>query len=104
MHGCGNGVVPVVAERTGPRTVFLRRGWKIFAHAHSLLDRHVLRFKKVAEKTLSVKLYGSSGVRLGCNEESSSGTESLSSRENSEERMGDDDSGSGSGPSQSISA
>ncbi|KAE8820940.1 l-ascorbate oxidase-like protein [Hordeum vulgare] len=97
MHGCGNGVVPVVAERTRPQTVFLSRGWKSFARAHSLWDRHVLCFKKVAENTLFVKLYRSSGARLGCCEESSSGIESLSSCENSEERTDDDDSGSGSG-------
>ncbi|KAE8776613.1 l-ascorbate oxidase-like protein [Hordeum vulgare] len=104
MHGCGNGAMPVVAERTGPWTLFLDRGWKSFARSHNLWDRHVLRFKKVAQNTLSVKLYGSSGARLGCCEQSSSGTESLSSRENSEERTDDDDSGSGSGPSQSIFA
>ncbi|KAE8803230.1 l-ascorbate oxidase-like protein [Hordeum vulgare] len=104
MHGCGNGDVLVVAERIGSRTLFLGRGWKSFTRAHNLWDRHVLRFKKVAEKTLSVKLYGSSGARLGCCEESLSETRSLSSCESGEERTDDDDNGSGLGPSQSISA
>ncbi|KAE8806615.1 l-ascorbate oxidase-like protein [Hordeum vulgare] len=104
MHGCGNGAVPVVAERTGPRTLFLSRGWKSFARAHSLWHRHVLRFKKMAENTLPVKLYGSSGACLSCCEESSSGTECPSSLGSSEEGTGDDDKGSRSGPLQSLSA
>ncbi|KAE8803429.1 l-ascorbate oxidase-like protein [Hordeum vulgare] len=104
MHGCGNGVVPVVAERTGPRTLFLGRGWKSFARAHSLWNGHVLRFKKLADNMLSIKLYGSSSARLGCCEESSSGTESPSSRGSDEQGKDGDDSGSGSGPPQTLSA
>ncbi|KAE8770678.1 l-ascorbate oxidase-like protein [Hordeum vulgare] len=104
VNGCGNGAVPVVAERTRPWTLFLGRGWKSFARAHNLWDRHVLRFKKVAENTLFVKLYGSSGARLGCCEESSSGTESPSSRGCSEEGTGDDDTRRRSGSLQSLSA
>ncbi|KAE8787557.1 l-ascorbate oxidase-like protein [Hordeum vulgare] len=102
MHGCGNGAVPVVAERTRPQTLFLGRRWKSFAYAHSLWDWHVLRFKKMAGNMLSVKLYGSSGAHLGCCEESSSGTKSPSSRGSSEEGTDDDDSGSGSGPLQTL--
>ncbi|KAE8798263.1 l-ascorbate oxidase-like protein [Hordeum vulgare] len=104
MHSCGNGAVPVVVERTGPRTLFLGRGWKSFARVHSLWYRHILRFKKMAGKVLSVKLYGSSGACLGCCEESSRKTERPSSRGSGEDTMDDDDSGSGSGPLQTLSA
>ncbi|KAE8820519.1 l-ascorbate oxidase-like protein [Hordeum vulgare] len=104
MHGCSNGAVPVVVELTGPRTLFLGRGWKRFARAHSLWDKHVLRFKKIADNMLSIKLYGSSGARLGCCEESSSGTKSPSLHGSDKEGMEGDDSGSGSGPWQTLSA
>ncbi|KAE8766434.1 l-ascorbate oxidase-like protein [Hordeum vulgare] len=104
MHGCGNGAVPVVVEHNGPRTLFLGRGWKSFADAHDLWDRHVLRFKRMADNVLSIKLYRSSGARLNCCEESSSGTESPSSRGSDQEGTDGDDSKSGSGPLQTWSA
>lgn len=81
VHGCGNGAVPVAVEQPGPRLLVLGRGWKSFARAHNLWDGHVLRFKMMADNLLSVKIYGSLGVRLSCCKESSSGTESPSSRE-----------------------
>ncbi|KAE8820507.1 L-ascorbate oxidase-like protein [Hordeum vulgare] len=76
VHGRANGAVPVTVEQPGPRLLFLGRGWKSFARAHNLWDGHVLCFKMMEDNPLSVKIYGSSGVRLGCCEESSSGTDS----------------------------
>ncbi|KAE8809408.1 l-ascorbate oxidase-like protein [Hordeum vulgare] len=81
VHGCGNGAVPVVVEQPRPRLLFVGRGCKSFARAHNLSDGHVLHFKMMADNLLSVKIYGSSGVRLNFCEESSSGTESPSSYE-----------------------
>ncbi|KAE8821837.1 l-ascorbate oxidase-like protein [Hordeum vulgare] len=86
MHGCGNGAVPVAVEPPGPRFLFLDRGWNSFARAHNFWDGHVLRFKMMADNLLSVKIYGSSGARLDCCEEGSSGTDSPSSRESGEDR------------------
>ncbi|KAE8821803.1 l-ascorbate oxidase-like protein [Hordeum vulgare] len=104
MHGCGNGAVLVVMERTGPQTLFLGHGWKSFARTHSLWDRHVLHFKKMAGNMLSVKLYQRSRARLDCCEESSSGTESPSLPGSRKEGTDDDDIGSGSGRLQTYSA
>ncbi|KAE8806595.1 l-ascorbate oxidase-like protein [Hordeum vulgare] len=77
VHGCCNGAVPVTVEQPGPRLLFLGRGWKSFARAHNLWNGHVLRFNMMADNLLSVKIYWSSGVRLGCCEETSSGTDNL---------------------------
>ncbi|KAE8783116.1 l-ascorbate oxidase-like protein [Hordeum vulgare] len=85
VHGCGNGTVTVAVEQSGPRLLFLCRGWKSFAHDHNLWDRHVLCFKMMADNLLSIKIYEISGARLGCCEESSSGTDSPSSRESDED-------------------
>ncbi|KAE8806757.1 L-ascorbate oxidase-like protein [Hordeum vulgare] len=85
VHGYGNGTVPVVVEQPGLRLLFLVRGWKSFARSHNLWDGHVLRFKMMSDNLLFVKIYGISGVRLGCYKESSSGTESPSSHEGNEE-------------------
>ncbi|KAE8811128.1 L-ascorbate oxidase-like protein [Hordeum vulgare] len=93
VHGCGNGAVTVAVEQPRPQLLFLGRGWKSFARAHNLWDGHVLRFKMMADNLLSVKIYGSSGVRLSCCKESSSNTESPSSREG--DLDGTDGSGSG---------
>ncbi|KAE8790446.1 l-ascorbate oxidase-like protein [Hordeum vulgare] len=100
VHGCDNGVVPVVVEHPGPRLLCLGRGWKSFARAHNLWDGHLLRFKMTADNLLSVKLYESSGARLGCCEESSSGTDTLSSSGGDEERSDGSDSRDGSDPRQ----
>ncbi|KAE8811755.1 l-ascorbate oxidase-like protein [Hordeum vulgare] len=93
VHGGGNGAVPVVVEQPGPRILFLGRGWKRFVCAHNLWDGHILRFKMMTDNLLSVKIYESSGVRLSCCEESSSGTESPSSRESDEDGADGSDSG-----------
>ncbi|KAE8782369.1 l-ascorbate oxidase-like protein [Hordeum vulgare] len=98
VHGCGNGAVLVVVEQPGPRLLFLDRGWKSFACAHNLRDGHVLRFKMMADNLLSVKIYGSSGVRQSSYEASSNRTESPSSRESDEDGTDGSDSGYGSDP------
>ncbi|KAE8806106.1 l-ascorbate oxidase-like protein [Hordeum vulgare] len=100
VHGCRNGAVPVAVEQPGPRFLFLGRGWKTFARAHNLRDGHVLRFKMMVDNLLSHKIYGSSGVCRSCCEESSSGTESPSSREGDEDRTDGRDIGYGSDPRQ----
>ncbi|KAE8774433.1 l-ascorbate oxidase-like protein [Hordeum vulgare] len=79
VHGCGNAAVPVTMEQPGPRLLFLDRGWKSFARARNLWDERILHFKMMADNLLSVKVYRSSGVRLGCCEKISSGTGSPSS-------------------------
>ncbi|KAE8816703.1 L-ascorbate oxidase-like protein [Hordeum vulgare] len=74
-----------------PRVMFLRHGWKTFARAHNFITRHVLRFKLVEADMLSVKIYGHSGARLGCCEESSSDTKSSSSSDSDKEDNADED-------------
>ncbi|KAE8795379.1 l-ascorbate oxidase-like protein [Hordeum vulgare] len=100
VHGCGNGAVSVAVEHPGPRLLFLGCGWKSFARAHNLSDWHVHRFKMAVDKLLSIKLYGSLGARLGCCEESSSGTDNPSSSGDGEEGSDDSDSGDESDPRQ----
>ncbi|KAE8815078.1 l-ascorbate oxidase-like protein [Hordeum vulgare] len=100
VHGCGNGVVPVVVEHPRPQLLFLDRGWKSFARAHNLWDGHVLRFKMTVDNLLSVKLYGSSGACLGCCEEISRSTDNPSSYGGDEEGSDGSDSGDGSDPRQ----
>ncbi|KAE8790989.1 l-ascorbate oxidase-like protein [Hordeum vulgare] len=100
VHVCSNGAVPVAVEQPGPRLLFLVRGWKSFARAHNLWDGNVLRFKMMADNLLSDKIYGSSGVRLSCCEESSSGTGSPSSRGSDEDGTDGSDDGYGSDPRQ----
>ncbi|KAE8812454.1 l-ascorbate oxidase-like protein [Hordeum vulgare] len=84
-YDCSHGAMQVNVEYPKRHSMLLERGWKAFARAHNLKDGHVLRFKMMADNLLSVKLYGSSGVRLSCCEESSSGTESPSSCGSDEE-------------------
>ncbi|KAE8786025.1 l-ascorbate oxidase-like protein [Hordeum vulgare] len=98
VHVCGNGAVPVAVEHLGPRLLFLGRGWKSFARAHTLGDGHVPRFKMTADNLLSVKLYGSSGARLDCCEESLSEIDSPSSCGGDEEGSDGSDIGDGSDP------
>ncbi|KAE8769836.1 l-ascorbate oxidase-like protein [Hordeum vulgare] len=100
VHGCGNGAIPVFVEQPGPRLPFLGRGLKSSARAHNLWDGHILCFKMMADNLLSVKIYGSSGVRLACCEESSGGTVSPSSREGDEDGTDSRDNGYGSDPRQ----
>ncbi|KAE8809455.1 l-ascorbate oxidase-like protein [Hordeum vulgare] len=87
-YGFSHGAMQVHVEYPKRRSMFLGRGWKAFAHAHSLEDGHILRFKLAEDDMLSVKFYGRSGVHLGCCEESSSGTECPSSSDSDEEDNG----------------
>ncbi|KAE8790837.1 L-ascorbate oxidase-like protein [Hordeum vulgare] len=98
VHDCGNDTVLVTVEQPGPRLLFLGRAWKSFARAHNLLDGHVLHLKMMVDNLLSVKIYWSSGARLGCCEGSSSGTDSSSSHDSYEDGSDGRDDKHGSGP------
>ncbi|KAE8810743.1 l-ascorbate oxidase-like protein [Hordeum vulgare] len=91
VQGCCNGTVYADVEYPTHCVMFLRRGWKIFVHAHNFMAGHVLRFKLVEADMLSVKIYGDLGSRLGCCEESSSDAESSSSSDSNEEGSANDD-------------
>ncbi|KAE8806135.1 l-ascorbate oxidase-like protein [Hordeum vulgare] len=98
VHGCGNGAVPVTVKKLGPRLLFLSHGWRGFTHSHNLCDGHVRCFKLMVDNLLSIKIYGSSGARLGFCEESPSGTDIPSSRESNEDRSDASDDEYGSDP------
>ena len=92
MRGCGDGSTRVDVDTPAPHVMYLRCGWKTFAHAHSFTEGHILHFKLMESGLLSVKIFGSSRVRLGCCVESSTNDESSSSSESDEEDSdGDDD-------------
>ena len=92
MRGCGNGSIRVDVAFPGPHVTYCRRGWKTFARAHSLSEGDVLHFKLMEDGFLSVKVFGSSGARLGCCAESSTDDESSSSSDSDEEdTSGEDD-------------
>ena len=55
---------------------------------------HVLQFKLVESDLLSVKVFGRSGIRLGCCAESSTNDESSSSSDGDEEGTDGEDDGS----------
>ena len=71
--------------------MYLRRGWKTFARAHSLSEGHVLQFKLMENGLLSVKVFGRSGICLGCCTESSTDGESSFSSDNDEEDSDNND-------------
>ncbi|KAE8785818.1 l-ascorbate oxidase-like protein [Hordeum vulgare] len=73
-HDCYNRAVQVDVEYLECCVLLLGNGWKSFARAHNLMDSHVLRLKMMEADLLSVKIYGRSGARLSCCEESSSRT------------------------------
>ncbi|KAE8798132.1 L-ascorbate oxidase-like protein [Hordeum vulgare] len=80
----------VHVEYSKPHSMLLGHGWKAFARAHALEDSYVLRFKLMEARTLFIKFYGRSSVRLGCGEEGSSGVErSASSGSDGEGGSGD---------------
>ncbi|KAE8812739.1 l-ascorbate oxidase-like protein [Hordeum vulgare] len=87
-YDCSHGTMKVNVEYPKRRSMLLGRGWKAFARAHNLEDGHVLRFRLAKDDMLCVKFYGRSGVRLGCCEESSSGTKCPSSSDSDEEDSG----------------
>ncbi|KAE8820501.1 l-ascorbate oxidase-like protein [Hordeum vulgare] len=92
MHGCYNSVVYAGTEYPAPRVMLLRRGWNTCARAHNFMEGHDLCFKLVEADMLSFKIYGCSGARLGCCNESSSKAESSSSNDSDEEDNADGDS------------
>ena len=57
MRGCGNGSMWVDVDFPAPHVMYLRRGWKTFARAHSLSEGLVLHFKLMENGLLSVKLW-----------------------------------------------
>ena len=93
MRGCGNGNIRVNVDFPTPPVMYFRRGWKTFARAHSLSEGHVLHFKLMEGGSLSVKVFGSSGARLGCCSENSTDDESSSSSDSDEEDSDGDDGG-----------
>ncbi|KAE8775424.1 l-ascorbate oxidase-like protein [Hordeum vulgare] len=97
-HGCCNGVLHVDVEYPERQVLLLGHRWKSFARAHNLWDGHILHFKMVEADLLSVKIYGSSRVLLSYCKQSSSGTESPSSRESDEEVSDGSSNGDGSEP------
>ena len=42
MRGCGNGSMRVDVDFPAPHVMLFPRGWKTFAHAHSLSEGHIL--------------------------------------------------------------
>ena len=94
-RGCGNGGMWVDVDFPAPHVMYLCRGRKTFARAHSLLVGHVLQFKLMESSLLSVEIFGCSGILLGCCAESSTGGESASMSESDKEDSDGDDDGSG---------
>ena len=76
-----------------PHVMYLYRGWKTFARAHSLSEGLILHFKLMENGLLSVKVFGHLGTRLRCCVESSSDDETSSSSESDEEDSDSDDEG-----------
>ena len=95
MRGCGNDNIWAHVDFPRPYVIYLRQGWKTFARAHSLTEGHVLHFKLIESGLLSVKVFGNSGIRLGCCVESSTDNESSSSSESGEEESASDNDGGG---------
>ena len=95
MRGCGNGSMWVDVDFPAPHVMYLRRGWKTFVHAHGFSEGHVLQFKLMESGLLSVKVFGSSGILLGCCVESSTDDESSSSSDSDKEDSVSGDGGSG---------
>nr|XP_040243973.1 B3 domain-containing protein Os03g0212300-like [Aegilops tauschii subsp. strangulata] len=92
MRGCGDGNTRVDVDFPAPHVMYLRHGWKTFARAHNFSEGHILHFKLMESGLLSVKIFGSSGGRLGCCVESSTDDESSSLSESDEEDIdGDED-------------
>ena len=85
MRGYGNGSTRVDVDFPAPHVMYLRRGWKTFARAHSLSGGGlVLYFKLMENGLLSVKVFGHSRTRLGCGAESSTDNETSSSSDSDE--------------------
>ena len=93
MRDCGNGSMWVDVNFPAPHVMYLRRGWKTFARAHSLSEGLVLHFKLVENVLLSIKVFGHLGTRLRCCVGSSSDDEGSSSNRSDEEDSDSDDEG-----------
>ena len=94
MKGCCNGDMWANTRFLIPHVMLLRPGWKTFTRAHCLMKGHVLHLKLLESDLLSIKVFGRSGIRLGCCVESSVDDESSSSSDSDEEgRDGNDDAG-----------
>ncbi|KAE8806336.1 L-ascorbate oxidase-like protein [Hordeum vulgare] len=87
-YGCSHNAMQVHVEYPKRHSMLLGRGWKAFARDHSLKDGHILCFKLAEDNMISIKFYGRLGVRLGCFEDSLSGTECPSSSDSDEEDNG----------------
>ena len=87
-----------------PHVMYLHRGYKTFAHAHSFSEGHVLQFKLMENGLISIKIFGRSGGRLGCCVNSSNNDESSSSSKSDEEDNDGNDNDSGRGSDDSDSS
>src|SRR3954470_1066658 len=79
MRGCGISGTRVRVDFPSPHVMYLRRGWKTFAHIHRLTEGLSLHFKLMEGGLLSVKVFGLFGTRARCCMESSSYSEDSSS-------------------------
>ena len=93
MRGYGNSSMRVDVDFPAPHVMYLRRGWKAFARAHSLSEGLVLHLKLMANGLIFVKVFGNLGTRLRCCVESSTGDETSSSSGSDEEDNDNDDEG-----------
>ena len=91
MRGCGNIGTWVDVDFPAPQVMYLRRGWKTFAHIHSLTAGLVLYFKLMEDGLISVKVFGDLGTHLKCCLESSSDDEDSSLSGSDEDNDSDDE-------------
>ena len=94
MRGCGISGPRARVDFPSPRVMYLRRGWKTFAHIHHLTEGLTLHFKLMEGGPLSIKIFGHFETRVRCCLESSSDDEDSSSSESGEEDNYSDDEGS----------
>ncbi|KAE8782355.1 heat shock cognate 70 kda protein 1 [Hordeum vulgare] len=84
-HFC-NGPVWATVDLSPESTVFLMRGWKLFARSRGLGPGHLLHFRFDVSATLSVKFFGSTAVCLVCCTESLSDCDSDSTSNSNDDR------------------
>src|SRR3954464_12493646 len=72
MRGCWISGTWVRVDFPAPHVMYLRRGWKTFAHIHRLTEGLTLHFKLMEGGLLSVKVFGLFGPRARCCVENSS--------------------------------
>ena len=95
MRGCGISGTRARVDFPAPHVMYLRQGWKTFAHIHHWTEGLTLHFKLMEGGLLSVKVVGLFVTRARCCVESSSDSEDSSSSESGEEDSGSDNEGSG---------